>query len=221
MKGIKILLALAVFLMLLGTASAAVNNATVSVGSESSYNSAVSAGSSSVTAGGTAEANVTSTQSTSRWAGFYGSINGKIVLADATSHWFKNWTVSDVSGAYVYGSTASNPDFSTLAAATATDMPTWLNTTDAADNFQNTFGASESATFNGQAVTASYTETYNNAGTETFKTYALKDGGSDLIWAALAQNDATGYNGNTVDYQLLVPVNGATSTAYYFFLELP
>ncbi len=221
MKGIKILLALAVFFVLVGTASAAVNNASVTVGAESSYNSAVGAGNASVTAGGTSQVDVQSTQSTGRWAGFYGSITGSIVLADATSHWFKNWTVSNVAGAYVYASNASNPDFSTLAAATSTDEPSWLTTTGAADNFQNTFAQSEAQTFNGQSVTANYTQTYDNTGAETFKTYALKDGSSDLIWAALAQNDATGYNGNTVDYQLLVPVDGATATNYYFFLELP
>ena len=221
MKGIKILLALAVFFVLVGTASAAVNNASVTVGAESSYNSAVGAGNASVAAGGTSQVDVQSTQSTGRWAGFYGSITGTIVLADATSHWFKNWTVSNVAGAYVYASNASNPDFSTLTAASTADEPSWLNKTGAADNFQNTFAQAESRTFNGNSVTANYTETYNNAGTETFKTYALKDGSSDLIWAALAQNDVAGYNGNTVDYQLLVPVNGAAATNYYFFLELP
>ena len=223
MKGIKILVAFALFLMVIGTASAAVNNATVSAGTESSYNSAVNAGSSSVTAGGTSEANISSTQSTARWAGFYGTINGKIVLADATSHYFKNWTISDVAGAYVYGSTVSNPDFTSLAVTSSTDMPSWLNTAGASDNWQNTFSATEDKTFNNQALTAvPYTQTYDNTGAETFKTYSLKDGSSDLIWAALAQNSAAnGYNGKTVNYQLLVPVNGATSSTYYFFLELP
>ncbi len=222
MKGIKILVAFALFLMVIGTASAAVNNATVSAGTESSYDSSVNAGSTSVTAGGTAESNISSTQSTVRWAGFYGTINGKIVLADATSHYFRNWTVSNVAGAYVYGSTASNPDFASLAAAASTDMPSWLTTSGAADNWQNTFSNSESKTFNGQTLTASYTQTYNSTGAEAFKTYSLKDGTPNLIWAALAQDSAAnGYNGNTVNYQLLVPVNGASSTQYYFFLELP
>ena len=220
-NNMKFLITLLAILMLVGTASAAVNNATVTAGSESSYTNTGAAGNSAVTAGGTTEANVSSTLSTSRWAGFYGSISANIVLADATSNWFRNWTVSDVSGSYVYASNVTNPNFASLAATTSADMSSWLTTAGASDNFANTFNAQESQTFNGQSVTANYTMTYNNAGTDTFKTYSLKDGSSNLIWAALAQSAVTGYNGKTVDYQLLVPVNGANSMTYYFYLELP
>ena len=219
-NNVKFLITILAVLMLVSTASAAVNNATVTAGSESSYDTSGATGNKAVTAGGTTEANVSATLSTSRWAGFYGSITASIVLADASSNWFRNWTVSDVSGAFVYGSNVTNPDFATLAAADNTDMPSWLTTSGASDNFANTFNAQESQTFNSQAITANYTYTYNNAGTNTFKTYSLKSG-TDLIWAALAQNDVTGYNSKTVDYQLLVPVDGTTSTTYYFFLELP
>ncbi len=221
MKGIRFFVVLAMFLLAAGAVKADVGNVTVSAGAESSYDDSGATGSTSVTAGGTAQADVQSVSSTSRWAGFYGSITGKIVLADASSNWFKNWTVSSVNGALVYGSTANNADFSTLAAAHVADEPAFLTTSGAADNFALTFNANETATFNSQSINANYTLTYNNAGTETFKTYALKDGSSNLIWAALAQDDATGYNGNTIDYQLLVPVDGTTATTYYFYLELP
>ncbi len=217
----KLVLVFLIGLMFVGMARAAVNNATISAGAESSYSADVAAGNTAVTAGGTAQVDVSSTLSTSRWAGFYGSITATIVLADASSNWFKNWTVSSVDGAHVYASTASTPDFSTLTYAREADMPDFLKTSGASDNWQNTFTNHETHTFNGNNLDANYTYTYNNAGTETFKTYALKDGNSNLIWAALAQNDATGYNGGTVDYQLLVPVDGTTSTTYYFFLELP
>ena len=207
--------------LLLTTPSLAVENATISAGSESSYNASVSAGNTSVTAGGTKQVNINSVPSTSRWAGFYGSISATIVLADASSNWFKNWTVSDVSGSIVYASDEAIIDWDNLSPANQTsDFPSWL-TSDSADNWQNTFNNNETHTFNGQSLNVNYTYTYDNAGTNTFKTYCLKDTNSKLLWAALAQNDATGYNGGTVDYQLLVPVNGASSTTYYFYFELP
>ena len=217
---VRLFLAVLVILTLATTASAAVNNATISAGSESSYSSGNAAGNTAVTAGGTTQANVSATLSTTRWAGFYGSITATIVLADASSNWFRNWTVSDVSGSLVYASNESNVDFSSLAAATQSDMPNWLITSGASDNWQSTFTNNETQTFNSQDINANYTYTYNNAGTNTFKTYSLKSG-TTLVWAALAQNDVTGYDGGTVDYQLLVPVNDQTSTTYYFYLELP
>ena len=200
--------------------NATVNGAQIVNGTESSYTPSSSAGSTNVTAGGTKEANFTVTSSTSRWAGFYGTIGGTITLADASSNYFKNWTITSIAGGYLYSSTATNPVFSSLSAAAATDMPTWLNDSSYADAWQNTFTAHEIKTFNAQSIDANYTMTYNNAGTETFKTYSLKDSSSNLIWAALAQS-TTGYNGKSVDYQLLVPVNGSTTTKYYFWVELP
>ena len=217
----KLVLVFLVGLVFVGMARAAVNNATISAGSESSYSASGAAGNTGVTAGGTKQVDVSSTLSTSRWAGFYGSITATIVLADASSNWFKNWTVSSVDGAHVYASNVSTPDFSTLTYARQTDMPSFLTTSGASDNWQNTFTNHETHTFNGNNLDANYTYTYNSTGTETFKTYALKDGSSNLIWAALAQNNVAGYDGGTVDYQLLVPVDGTTSTTYYFFLELP
>ena len=220
---LMLLVPIIVFLLILTltTPSLAVENATISAGDESSYNASVSAGNTAVTAGGTTQVNINSVPSTSRWAGFYGSITATIVLADASNNWFKNWTVSDVSGSIVYASTETIIDWDNLSPANQTsDFPSWL-TSDSADNWQNTFNNNETHTFNGQSLNVNYTFTYDNAGTNTFKTYCLKDTNSKLLWAALAQNDATGYNGGTVDYQLLVPVNGATPITYYFYFELP
>ena len=210
-----------VVLLCVYTASASVQNASVSAGSESSYTANNTAGSKVVTAGGVSQVNVSTIPSTTRWAGFYGSISATVVLADASNNWFRNWTASNVAGAFVYASTSDNVDFTNLSAANQTsDFPSWLTTAGVADNWQSTFTNNETQTFNSQDINANYTYTYNNAGTNTFKTYSLKSG-TTLVWAALAQNDVTGYDGGTVDYQLLVPVNDQTSTTYYFYLELP
>jgi len=208
-----------VIISLISGVSAAVNNATVTAGSESSYSPSTPAGNTSAQAGGTIEVNLSVDMSTQKWAGFYGQITGTIKLADASSNTFKDWTVSNVAGAKVYSSNTTTIDWANLAAATNADMPAWL--TSGSDSWANTFNNNETQTFNGQNINANYTLTYNSTGTGVFKTYSLKDSSSNLIWAALAVDNGNGYNNQQVDYQLLVPVNGASATTYYFYLELP
>jgi hypothetical protein len=58
----------------------------------------------------------------------------------------------------------------------------------------------------------------------------LTDYSAGVIYAALIENDVSGYNGNdpvdntTYDFQMLVPEVGTdtwtSSTAYYFYVEL-
>ncbi len=203
--------------MLYSVRAGAPTGAKIVNGTESSYTSSTSAGSTNVTAGGTKEANFSVTSGTGKWAGFYGTLGGTITLADAGSNYFKNWTVTSVAGGYLYASDVSSAAFDALTVAANADMPAYLQS--GSDSWTNTFTNHEATTFNGQSVDANYTMTYNNAGTETFKTYSLKDG-SDLIWAGLATT-GTSYNGKAVDYQLLVPVDGASAQTYYFWVELP
>jgi len=168
----------------------------------------------SISAGNITEVNVSGFAITSRWAGFYGNIAGGVTLADNSNHSFYNWSVNDVSGSAIYAANGSISDWSSLSNATEADMPGYIKGTQV-DSFNNTFNTS--GTFNkpnGTNIDAFSVSTFG-AGLETF---ALKVG-STLVWAGEAQNDATGFNGKTVDYQLLVPAQ--TDSVYYFYMELP
>ena len=120
--------------------------------------------SASIEGGQVGEVNLTVTTSTTRWAGFYGHVKGWILLADASDNQFLNWTISTISSnSNVYASNESTVDFTTLAAATVTDVPTWLNDTSASDNWQSTFSSSEARTFAGSSITAYYVATFNSS----------------------------------------------------------
>ena len=165
--------------------------------------------------------NVSTTSITGRWAGFWGNITGGIELSDSSANKFYEWTVSNMDGAVVYVSNGTVSDFGSLAAATVSDLPSYI-TGAATDNFSNTFTATE--IFNSSSVTnitsTPYAQSWQSGSQGTLKTYALKDTDGDLVWAGKAQNDVTGFNGETLDYQILVPAD-STVVTYSFYLELP
>ena len=162
--------------------------------------------------------NVSTTSITGRWAGFWGNITGGVELADSSANKFYEWTVSNMDGAVVYVSNGTVEDFASLAAATVSDLPSYI-TTAATDNFSNTFTATEN--FNSSSISNIASTPYAvSLGGSSLKTYALKDTDGDLVWAGKAQNNATGFNGETLDYQILVPAD-STVVTYNFYLELP
>ena len=221
----KYITALMAILVLLAMpiALAAPDGATVTVGA-TERGSSNAAGTASTEAGNVTEVNISGTAITSRWAGFYGNISAGLVLSDAANNKFYEWTVSDVSGAVVYATNASVSDWSTsnIVAATASDMPAFL-TQSTADNYSNTYNAQEaftSATYS--IANTNYAATYSNGVAGNLKSYSLKATTENaLIWAGKALDDETAFDGGQVDYQVLVPVDGTTTTTYNFYLELP
>ncbi|MDK2849830.1 MAG: hypothetical protein PWP03_809 [Candidatus Woesearchaeota archaeon] len=167
-----------------------------------------------INAGEVMSANIYGKTITTKWAGFYGNISGGISLEDSSGNVFYNWSVSDVTGAVVYAANDTVSDW-TLSNASEADMPAYVQGT-ATDSFSNTFTASEQFTSPTKTVdNVLYAVTY---GTGTFKTYALKTT-SEIIFAGKSPGTAAGFNGNNVDYQILVPAQ--SNTNYYFYLELP
>ncbi len=219
----------ALFLLLsFFAAQAAPIGTSVENGSQSSYSPSSTGGNVNITAGGTKEANFSSIGSTSKWAGFYGNIKGFVILADAGENQFLNWTISDPSGSYLYASTASSltwPSGGTWTAADADDAPAYVRS-NAADNYNNTFKyLAATAVSTPEYTIPQYTNesrSFSSTGTEstTLITYALVDDGSNFVLASPITNDASGYDGSTVDYQMVVPVDGTNTGVYYFWLEL-
>ncbi|RKY41345.1 MAG: hypothetical protein DRP85_06635 [Candidatus Makaraimicrobium thalassicum] len=181
--------------------------------------------------GNITNANLTAIQSTYRWAGIFGTITGTIVLADASNNYFYNWT--GAKGVYVYASEGTSINWTGLDNATVSDVIgqyTWLSGAEYADNYTNTFN--ETCNFNSNALGKSFIAACAkplSSGSTTWNVTVLKDTPSpsardDIIWTAEVVEDGTGYNGWTVDYELLVPengVNGDTTTEdFYLWVEL-
>ncbi len=221
----KYMTALIALLVLLAMpiAYAAPDGATVTVGA-TERGSSNTAGTTAVQAGNVTEVNVSGTAITTRWSGFYGNISAGLVLSDAANNKFYEWTVTDVTGSVVYASNATVSDWSTtnIVAATVADMPAFLTGT-TADNYTNTYNLQEtftSATYS--IASTNYVATYSNGVAGNLKSYSLKATTENaLIWAGKALDNEVAFNGGQVDYQILVPVDGTTSTTYNFYLELP
>lgn len=167
------------------------------------------------------EVNITGYSLTGKWAGFFGSVAGGIQLADSSGNRFISWTLSNPAGSSVYACNDTGVAWSGLTAAGSANMPAFLGS--GIDSYTATFSASESQSWaNSGSFSANYTRSYDNTGnpSDNFKTYSLRDAANSiLIWATKAVNNASGFNTNTVDYQLLVPAD-SSGLNYYFYLEI-
>ncbi len=182
------------------------------------------AGTVSVEAGNTYHADLDANQSTYRWVGVTGNATGTIILADSSNNVLYNWSAQ---GLLVYASTASALTWSSLAdadAATVTAAAAYLAS--GSDSYANTFtGAAES--IGSQlypTITSDFASTYDDAGTQAWKTYSLTDG-TNLVWAGVVNAaGANNFRGDVVNYQMILPEDGTagdtTAVNYYLWLEL-
>ena len=166
------------------------------------------------TAGNVTQVNINADAITANWAGFWGNITTSMKLGDV-GNTFYEWTVSSLVGGVVY---ASNGSISTwdLAAAANGDMPASINGTDT-DNFTSTFSGSGTPTLLGNVMGATPEATTEGS----VLNYALTaDTGSSLVWAAMAQDSAAGFNTQDLNFELIVPAD-AGNTEYSFYFEIP
>ena len=193
----------------------------VSSGDNGAY-SGGSAGSIPVTSGTIYYANISGEQNSYRWVGLYGNVSGTIVLADSSGNKFYNWT--GATGVLTYASTAGSISWSSLVDANATAVTandTWL-AAGVTDDYASTFnGASESIGSHIFSISSDYTAP--NPSASGFKTYSLGDG-TALVWAGKVVSPAATYDGNTADFEMMLPEDGTNgntaATTYNFWVEL-
>lgn len=169
------------------------------------------------------------TMQTAKWAAIYGSVTGKIVLAgdiSGTTYYVYNWTVSSITNGHAIFTESDSPDWSSLTASSATDVDTAWGFS-GADRAEVTFDSTESDTLNGKTESSvPVVRTYNSTGGEFWETYLWDFGGSiakdDFVFAGKIHNDEDAFDGSTVDFQVLVPVNASSGATelYYAYVEL-
>lgn len=164
--------------------------------------------------------NLVSNMSTLRWTGIYGNASGGIKLGDSDGDVMYSWTGL---GNLIYISEAV-PTWSTLVDADVTAVATAYSFIggSAADNYTNTFShAPESIGSNIFTLNSDYAVTLS--GSTTWKTYSLTDG-TNVVFTGKVSNAGLSYNGQVVDYQMIVPEDGTggdeTPTNWMLFLEL-
>ena len=183
-------------------------------------------------------ANLTTSEQTYRWAGFYGVLSGSIVLRDASGNDFYTWSAGGNTGSFVYATTNSTTiDPSYFVAINASNGD--LGAADTAYGFVSTVTDSISNTYD-------YYNTYSSPSSVSFVTnstplqggiwtnYLIKmvsgttqpTATTDLVWAVEVNASKTAFNGVTADYELLIPENEEPGdgqdvpTFYYFWVEL-
>jgi hypothetical protein len=182
--------------------------------------------------------NITATTQNSRWKAYVGNVTGKLTLDDATGATIYDWTLSSVTGEIYATRNSSTIIWSNIKCANTTILENenqLMNHTNLDDNITKTFSDTTHSSFYVGSVqiqtnSCPTLNTYvNNATQDTdFEEMALWDGvdesGGALVYATILEEDVTGFDSKTYDFQMLVPENGAPtwtqSTAYYFYIEL-
>ena len=191
------------------------------------------------TSGGTITTiRINATTQNSRWKAFVGNVSGTLTLDDASASSIYQWSVISVSGEVYATRKSATVSWSAIACANITHITNEennLSQTNPNDNISKTFSSINHTQFYvGTTLIANNTcrsiHTYVNDGNQSldFQEILLYDGSNDtngnLVYTTTFQSRTTGYDGNTYDFQLIVPENGAptwtSSTAYYFYVEL-
>ena len=181
--------------------------------------------------------NLDALQTNARWKAYYGNVTGVLTLDDANAYTIYRWPVSagGITGNVYATRASSTPTWAGVACASVAQIETEnfaLNHTNANDNITATFNATNHSTFivAGTSLnTCRYTATYKNDVAQAqnlaadFQEIVIHDG-TNVVYVTNIENDVTSYSGGPADFQILVPENGlatwASSTAYYFYVEL-
>jgi hypothetical protein len=232
-----ILLGLLLAALIAGAISAVPEGAQVAIGARETRATPVPQ---NVTAdaGNVTNVNITSNQQTEAWQGFYGEVNGSVVLEDASGDLFYSWNITNVSGE-VYASRDNAINFANINPNNNCSIDNPLTGFGRSDSVNNTytFNTSRAVTVGNvliNATTACATYTYVNDSPQSafFHNIILTDdlnnntagnaaGGNTSVYVALIENNIAGFDSATHDYQLLVPVNRTSGFSIYaFYAEL-
>lgn len=180
---------------------------------------------------------INSNQQDYKWKAYVGNVTGKLTLDDGTANTIYDWTLGTPTGE-VYVTRSSSVTWTNVTCANDTviqDEQTALGmlSTDN-DNINKTFNytvhqsilvGTKNIVNSTCRSTATYISDAMQTITETtlFQEVLLSDSFTgSLIYATTIEDDETGYNNETFDFQLLVAENesSTTPTLYYFYVEL-
>jgi len=223
--GVIFIIAIIALTIFAWAAYAAPDGASLTVGLATTGN-ATSPGNFTTEGGNITQVNLSVDSITSVWQGFYGTVSGALTLDDSSGNTLYNFSFVDANGGEVYASRNSAVAFASIAVnnfCTVDELLTGTGT----DRVNNTFTNNTNPSFlvgsiNITANTACATNTLNSTGQSPFPEVILNDTTSTIpVYASIIKNDHTGFNGKTVDYQMLVPENQtAANTLYFFYAEL-
>lgn len=188
-----------------------------------------------ISGGYIAALNLTANIQNIRWKAFIGWVNGRYTLDDAGGSTIYDWSLTVTTGRVYATRDSSTIEWNLIGCANrttnlATENSALLHNTTAADNLPNTFryGTHDPFWVAGRNIAQDTCPTLNTyignlTQDDDFEEMALYDSTS-IIYATILENDLAGYDGQTYDFQMLVPENGSQgfsgATAYYLYVEL-
>jgi hypothetical protein len=193
-----------------------------------------SAGNVSIKAGRTVSVDLDSSSLTRKWAGFFGTISGSIVLGDGANNLYR-WTADEYPNAKVITIPKSNSVPSSL--STVGNPNSFLNPIDdsfdeGTDNASSTFNLSKETDplGSGSPGPTAAVETFNSSQQRDsrFTTFLYEDADNagNPVWVANATSQTSdSFNSDSVNYQMLIGVGedgsgGAGTETYSFYLNL-
>ena len=125
---------------------------------------------------------------------------------------------------YVYAVISGNsaPGSGVTAVTADSDVNTVIPTDDGgADAATATYNETRNFDGLGQSLSTRSVQTYDSSGDGVWTTFLLNDGSDNPVYAAAANSNGDGFNGNSVDYQMLLPAGSDMgSPTYDFYVEL-
>ncbi|MFH1505705.1 MAG: hypothetical protein ABIE94_01815 [archaeon] len=203
-------------------------------------------------AGNVSALTVAGFSATKAWQGYYGNVSGTLVLKDEENYTFYDWTETEPKGE-IYASPNNTVIWSGIACfnmtanysltgelnETVVETMYNIDTTDS-DGLAETFNVTTHPAFQvGDTPiavnTCPATSMYVNSAYQTASFHQVLlngGGGTTMVFTSIIENDATdvdtdktGFNGQEMDFQMLVIEDGHdgqedASTPYYFWIEI-
>ena len=176
--------------------------------------------------------NLSATIQNPRWKAFVGQVTGSYTLDDSSGSTIYDWALSTITGR-VYATRISSAiaweNINCSTSAQLTSENTAMSHTSPNDNITATFSGSTYSPFYVGPVlipnTCPSLQTYtNNVSNTNFQEIALNAGSGNMVFATIINEDATGYNGQAYDFQMIVPEVGSAgytgATPYYLYVEI-
>ena len=191
------------------------------------------------TGGSISVVNITGIIQNPRWKAFVGNVTGTFVLSDSADNRIYDWDLINITGK-VYATrktdTVSWPSISCASVGQVATENADMFHTKPEDNLTATFRDSTHGAFYVGAVSFSenqcgfsldtYVESQSQSG--LFEEILLHDqtigGNGGMVYTTILEQDQVGFDGNTYDFQMIVPEVGSSgwtgSTAYYLYVEI-
>lgn len=169
---------------------------------------------------------VSSTQVTNKWAGFFGNVSGSEILGDGSGNTFFQWTGNQLADTKVFAVPKGQGAPASGDLAAVNDPNSFLGSeyNSGIDNASGTFETTDSVSTLGRTIPTSEAKTFDNNNNSVFETFLLEDTSASNGPVYVADGDAvrTGFRGNATNYQIIVGVGESSAeNAFSFYAELP